>query len=606
MSARVAPLTRFVPWLWFLAASLGLVALAAWLFQADSQATRARQLDRLRDEAAAAVARVEASAAGLTRDVAQGRGALVDPSGAFLDPPEPRPLGRLGTTDTLGAYDAWLLERASEAERDAQMIDEAARLYRVAGSSAEDSGGRLLARTRLAALYRRRGDEAAAARANRSALDELARWSSRRDETALDLATTVEALVERSLGDTDAESLRADLLSALGTPDEAIALGLLRDADLADRGPIDVRRAELERIEALRPIVAEALGTTEGLALVDGALVAWAVEGTDGIRIGRSDLPALPESVTLVDDVDRMPVAGDGHQERRSLGPLLPSVSVVASLDVARAAGELRSRQTLLLFGVFALLGLVGVAFVATARGLRREREAAAQQAAFLARVGHDLRTPLSVIRMYAETVSSGRAESDAQAREFAGVVAGEAERLGGMVASVLDLARTGTPAALRRERIDCAALVADTTRAFGTLFERAGVVLETRVEVETPIVDGDPDALRGVLGNLLENCLHHAATGGWACVRLTGGEDHVSLVVEDRGPGLPPELGERVFDRFVRGAVTDTRGAGLGLALVREVAESHGGGVSVASRAEGGTRFELRLPRAEPLESSP
>jgi two-component system OmpR family sensor kinase len=112
--------------------------------------------------------------------------------------------------------------------------------------------------------------------------------------------------------------------------------------------------------------------------------------------------------------------------------------------------------------------------------------------------------------------------------------------------------------------------------------------------------VPGVRDDLHRLTLNLIENAARHTPPG--THIRAsTGTEDGTAtLTVEDDGPGIPPELGKRVFDRFVRGAGTGTRGSGLGLAIVRAVAESHGGSVTLEQPDAGnGTRFVIRIPRS-------
>jgi len=131
-----------------------------------------------------------------------------------------------------------------------------------------------------------------------------------------------------------------------------------------------------------------------------------------------------------------------------------------------------------------------------------------------------------------------------------------------------------------------------------------AGSVSRVRVLAEPVVVAGDDDRLRQMLTNLLQNALRYAsAAPGAVQVTVARGPAEARLVVEDDGPGLPPEALDRVFDRFYsvdRARSRAQGGTGLGLAIVRHIAEAHGGRVSAENRRRGGARFCVRLP-AEP-----
>ena len=114
------------------------------------------------------------------------------------------------------------------------------------------------------------------------------------------------------------------------------------------------------------------------------------------------------------------------------------------------------------------------------------------------------------------------------------------------------------------------------------------------------PVVDGVSDDLHRLALNLIENALAHTPPGTEVCVRLVSEAGVAVLSVEDAGPGIPPEMRERIFDRFVRGAGESSGGgSGLGLAIVRAVTEHHGGTVEVGESETGGARFTVRLPAA-------
>jgi two-component system sensor histidine kinase BaeS len=213
-----------------------------------------------------------------------------------------------------------------------------------------------------------------------------------------------------------------------------------------------------------------------------------------------------------------------------------------------------------------------------------------------LADVAHELRTPLSIIRGQAEGVADG-------------VYSAAPERMAPILAATrtlevlvddlrtLALAEAGS-LRLEREPVDVAVLVNETLDAFRSAAAAAGVALVAEVVPSMAPADADPARLRGVLGNLLANALRHTPAGGTVHVAGAPGDARtVRVVVRDDGEGIPPDLLPRVFDRFVKGQ--SSTGSGLGLSIVRDVVEAHGGTVSAESTAGGGTAIAITLPAA-------
>jgi signal transduction histidine kinase len=564
---------------------------------------------RLRAAASEGAGRIAAAVAQL-----QSR-ALVDPAaalvraGRFVAPREPAPIERLRDSEGRDPVGDQLLEDASTFERDARAGDCEAR-YRAAASEddpSRDAAVRRLACFRLAAWLDRqeRRDEAAAFRA---------RFTSMLDAST---RSSAEGLFARiAVGPRD-ETLREDLLASLGSGDDAVVLGMLGDAGLADGSAISLRRAELERMQALRPglLAFTASGdpdaaepATGASLLAEGRVVAWARGEAGEVKLLEGALPELPPGVRVVVDpatgLPFPPIEPDrgppSIAEAAALGPPLRLHRAEASLPIAMLDAE-AARRVRLLLGGLGLLLLGGTALLLlTLRAVRRESEASSARAAFVARVSHDLRTPLSVIRMYAETLAQGRATRPEEVREFAGVAAREATRLSELVARVLDFSRVA-----RRDRdrptatVDVGELVQQAAAEHAEALVAASMRLEVGVNGDALLVRGDREGLRGAVANLVENAIRHASSG--ACLEIAASEREGSIEVRvaDRGPGLPPGLEERIFEPFVRGPGARPGGSGLGLALVREVATAHGGRIAAGNREGGGAIFVLALPRA-------
>jgi two-component system OmpR family sensor kinase len=221
-------------------------------------------------------------------------------------------------------------------------------------------------------------------------------------------------------------------------------------------------------------------------------------------------------------------------------------------------------------------------------RGLERQ---------FLLSVSHDLRTPLTSIRGYAEALSEGRAPDPSHA---ASVVLAEARRLERLVGDLLELARLDARRfSLDIRRTDVAEVVADTAEGFRPAAENAGVELEVEGGDAQVLAAADPDRLGQVVANLIENALKYATARIGVGVGAGQADGRVGVWVEDDGPGIEPADLPHVFEPFFSSSRSPTRqvGSGLGLAIVHELVEAMGGQVTGGPGAAGGTRMSVTLP---------
>lgn len=226
-------------------------------------------------------------------------------------------------------------------------------------------------------------------------------------------------------------------------------------------------------------------------------------------------------------------------------------------------------------------------------RMLERLEDAQARERAFVSDASHELRSPVATIRQHAE-VALAHPEV-AGVEELAETVLAEDLRLQEMVDDLLFLARvTEDRRSPRADPVDVDDLVfEEATGRQGT----TGVRIDT-TGVSAGRVLGDGSHLRRVVRNLTDNAVRHARTT--VALTLAGRDGWVVLTVDDDGPGIPPAQRLRVFERFVRldeARARDGGGAGLGLSIVAEIAEAHGGSVAVTESRLGGARFEVRLP---------
>jgi signal transduction histidine kinase len=220
-------------------------------------------------------------------------------------------------------------------------------------------------------------------------------------------------------------------------------------------------------------------------------------------------------------------------------------------------------------------------------------------RAAFIGKVSHELRTPLTVIKGYVYTLQ--RAEADSGKAAKLRVIDGECERLSDMIESLLELSRVrsghlrvcDTPFALR----DCVEEVAERLRAVAS---HRGVGVAVRWSCGDVAVSGDENRVRQVFANLIGNAIKYAPPGTDVAVTATAAPGSVAVCVEDRGRGIAEADLPFIFDEFFQAPERSEPGAGLGLAIARELTEAHGGRIDVASRVGEGARFTVTLPTVE------
>jgi len=234
-------------------------------------------------------------------------------------------------------------------------------------------------------------------------------------------------------------------------------------------------------------------------------------------------------------------------------------------------------------------LALLAESFNEVAVALTKAREA---ERAFLLSVSHELKTPLTAIRGYAEGLGEGALPAD----EAAATIVRESQRLERLVGDLLDLGRMNKAEfSVRREPIDLNAIAQEALHRYESQAREFGVTLAAEGAVAAPAI-GDADRTLQIVSNLVENALRLASADG--SVRIVTGPG--SIRVEDTGPGLRPEELDQAFDRFYlysRYGRERPVGTGLGLAIVKELAQGMDGSVSAESTTGHLTVFTVRLP---------
>ncbi|HUF92387.1 MAG TPA: HAMP domain-containing sensor histidine kinase [Candidatus Limnocylindria bacterium] len=468
----------------------------------------------------------------------------------------------------------------------------------------------------------------------------LRQWEASADilfrEQARDMASMAAEKIEmvlRSAEDAFLDDLQA-VLDTAGVDDAALH-GLLARAPLVrrlylfdgggrllapmaghDPAELGVARALAVRLAVERGGRRHAVAGDEGaLAFTvkarDGApLVAvfWCEEGALRREVFGRVLSGL-ESATVLAVVDDR---GRTVYSRTPVEAAVPVMSVpvrdgVRNWRVAvyqtpgSAPRQALRRQVMMFMTAFALLlAVIAAGSVATWRLMRRESEMARLKADFVANVSHDLKTPLSVIRMFGETLEMGRV-AEARRQEYYRVITRESERLSRLIDNVLDFSRIESG----RRRYDPAPtavepLVRDTLASFAYPLAQRGFKVEVTIDPGIGDVVMDAEAVGQALANLVDNAMKYSADDRALAIEARREGERLALAVTDRGIGIPAGEHARVFDKFYRVGRSDTqgrRGSGVGLALVRHVAEAHGGTVTLDSAPGRGSTFTLWLP---------
>jgi two-component system phosphate regulon sensor histidine kinase PhoR len=258
------------------------------------------------------------------------------------------------------------------------------------------------------------------------------------------------------------------------------------------------------------------------------------------------------------------------------------------------------------LFGglLLALVAITVAGTSATIAVLAREARVSKMQTDFMNKVSHDLRTPLTSIRMFVETLQLGRIQEPARQAEALEIISEETARLSGIINRLLDWARMESGRRnyrLRREPVE--AIVDAALAAFAPQLLADNVELKRSVAPGLPPVMADREALSEALLNLLNNAYKYTGPEKRIEVRATRNGPSVFLSVVDDGPGIAPREQKRIFDKFYRAPDPLSRsieGTGLGLAMVKHIVSGHGGKVSVQSELGKGTTFTIALPAAE------
>ncbi|MCP4920322.1 MAG: hypothetical protein GY913_25760 [Proteobacteria bacterium] len=298
----------------------------------------------------------------------------------------------------------------------------------------------------------------------------------------------------------------------------------------------------------------------------------------------------------------------DDWLTRRSLKPWLPGWSLVVHPRSTQDLNEIQARKRLQRVAILVLsLVMIVTGAILTWRLVRQQLEVARSKADFAANVSHELRSPITQIRIKGESLQYGLVDDPEELQQHYDAIVRESERLSRLVDNVLDLAaieRGNKRYTLRP--VDLGETVRQAVEAARFAMETRDVDMEVDLPGMLPVVMHDPEAIAQVIHNLISNAAKYGKKGGWIGVKGRLENNEVVVSVSDRGIGIAEDEVPQLFEHFYRSTNPEARrqkGTGIGLTIVKYIVESHGGRISVASELGLGTTFTIHFPlRPQPV----
>jgi len=255
------------------------------------------------------------------------------------------------------------------------------------------------------------------------------------------------------------------------------------------------------------------------------------------------------------------------------------------------------------LLTVIVVLMLLGVFLIA--RDISRESETTRLKTEFVHNISHELKTPLTLIRLYGETLQRKQNLTNEERKEAYEIITKESERLSHMINNVLDFSRIEMG---RKEfnfsKANLGKVIRDTLESYRYHLEKKGFSVQANIATDLLEMNFDGDAIASILVNLLSNAMKFSPKDKEVTVKLFKKNGNAVLQVADKGIGISPREISRIFKRFYRSKheiVSETRGSGLGLTLVKHITEAHGGRITVESEPGKGSIFSVILPFSYP-----
>ena len=245
---------------------------------------------------------------------------------------------------------------------------------------------------------------------------------------------------------------------------------------------------------------------------------------------------------------------------------------------------------------------LLGAGIWMTVRSSQRAKRLADQQLSFVAGISHELLTPLAAIKSAAQNLSDGLVSKDEKVVKYGTMIGGESGRLTDLVEKVLEFAGMQSEAkSYHFEKIPLEPVIHQVVEDCQLVLEKASFEIQLELTPDLPMVHADAAALNQALQNLIGNAVKYAPDSPFLHIRVYGSSDgYIVIEVEDSGPGISEEDLPHVFEPFYRGAeakASQIKGSGLGLCLVANIVQAHGGTITVTKPGKQGALFKITLP---------
>jgi signal transduction histidine kinase len=292
------------------------------------------------------------------------------------------------------------------------------------------------------------------------------------------------------------------------------------------------------------------------------------------------------------------------YEVKSSFAPLFPKwyLAIGYKNTTVEALAKDNFQKTLMMT-VFVLAFLI-LGIILILRATSREMKLAQAKSTFVSNVSHELKTPLALIRLFAETLELGRVKSPEKAQEYYGIINNESRRLTQLINNILDFSKIE---AGRKEyefsESDVGEVVLQVLRSYEYQIISAGFQLTTDIQRDLPHASIDQDAISQAVLNLLNNAVKYSDKVKEIDVRVRSRDGQIAIEIADKGIGIPRSEQDKVFEKFYRvstGLVHNTRGTGLGLALVKHIVEAHHGKIMLDSTPGKGSRFTILIPAKE------
>ncbi len=261
------------------------------------------------------------------------------------------------------------------------------------------------------------------------------------------------------------------------------------------------------------------------------------------------------------------------------------------------------------LFFIILSMSLTFFSLAIISIGWRHDRQLRQLKDNFIGNVSHELKTPLSLIRMFSEILVMGRVKDEDKKREYYQIIYNESDRMSRLIANLLDFASLIRGVEHKHfEKTNIAQLVAKALEAYRHEIQKEGFELNLDSDPRVPDGFADPNAITMAFMNLLDNSIKYSKEQKRIDVKVWCDTQFVSLSVTDKGVGIPASEQQKIFEKFYRGGdpfVHKIRGSGIGLSITKHVAEMHGGAVLVESEPGKGSTFTLKIPIRETLNDS-